>query len=118
MLVPRAPAARAADDDPWLGVDKAKHFGVSTGLGAGAYAGLWLLGSRDTPLLRLALAAGLALMPGLAKEIYDAGQPRNRFSGKDMLYNAVGVTVGALLFYVIERLVSPRRAPVAARANH
>lgn len=70
--------------DSWSGSDKAAHFGVSFALGVGA--------SRltdDTPT-----AVGLALLPGLAKEIYDSQQDCNRFSWKDLGWDAVGAYVG------------------------
>ena len=70
--------------DSWSGSDKAAHFGVSAALGVGA--------SRLTD--DTATAVGLALIPGLAKELYDAGQDCNRFSWKDMGWNAMGAYVG------------------------
>ena len=99
-----APASAAADDDPWWGRDKALHLSVSLGLGGAAYGGLWLTGD-DAPEVKLALSFSLAMLPGLAKEIYDDGQPGNRFSGKDMLWNALGALVGSGLGYVIDRLM-------------
>jgi uncharacterized protein YfiM (DUF2279 family) len=70
--------------DSWGGSDKAAHFGVSAALGVGASRL-----SDDT-----ATAVGLALIPGLAKELYDAGQDCNRFSWRDMAWNAAGAYVG------------------------
>lgn len=70
--------------DDWSGSDKAAHFGVSFALGVGASRL-----SDDT-----ATAFGLALLPGLAKELYDATQDCNRFSWKDMGWNAAGAFIG------------------------
>lgn len=70
--------------DDWAGRDKAAHFGVSFALGIGASRL-----SADTPT-----AVGLALLPGLAKELYDAQQDCNRFSWKDMGWNAAGAYLG------------------------
>ncbi|WP_374260479.1 hypothetical protein [Zoogloea sp.] len=70
--------------DDWAGSDKAAHFGVSFALGVGASRL-----SDDTTT-----AFGLALLPGLAKELYDAGQDCNRFSWKDMSWNAAGAYLG------------------------
>jgi uncharacterized protein YfiM (DUF2279 family) len=39
-------------------------------------------------------AFGLALVPGVAKEIYDSQQDCNRFSWKDMSWNAAGAYLG------------------------
>jgi len=80
------------------------HLGISGALGAGAYATLWLAGDDPLPL-RLVLSTSLALLPGLAKEIYDSGQPANFFSGKDMLWNAVGVAAGVGLALGVELVV-------------
>ena len=70
--------------DSWSGSDKAAHFGVSAALGVGA--------SRLTD--DTATAVGLALIPGLAKELYDAGQDCNRFSWRDMGWNVAGAVLG------------------------
>ena len=70
--------------DDWLGRDKAAHFGASFALG--------VAGSRltDQPWG----AVGLALIPGVAKELYDAGQDCNRFSWRDMGWNVAGAALG------------------------
>lgn len=70
--------------DDWFGEDKAKHFGVSFAVGVAT--------SRVTSDEWSAF--GLALLPGLAKELYDSGQDCNRFSWKDMGWNAAGAYVG------------------------
>ena len=70
--------------DDWLGRDKAAHFGASFAFG--------VAGSRLTTSPWEAV--GLALIPGVAKELYDAGQDCNRFSWKDMAWNAAGAYVG------------------------
>ena len=86
LLVLLAGSAQACGHsrDDWSGTDKAAHFGVSFALGV---AGSRL--SDDTWT-----AFGLALLPGLAKEVYDAQQDCNRFSWKDMGWNAAGAYVG------------------------
>ena len=91
----------AAQADPWWGRDKALHLGVSLTLGAATYGTLWGLGD-DGPWTRLALSGSIAMLPGLAKEIYDDGQPSNSFSGKDMLYNGVGALLGCGLMLSLE----------------
>jgi uncharacterized protein YfiM (DUF2279 family) len=78
-----APVSSVAADD-WGGPDKTKHFAVSAVLGtlsAMHYENKWR-------------AFGVALIPGLLKELYDSGQPGNHFSGKDMTANALGAAVG------------------------
>lgn len=70
--------------DKWIASDKAAHFGVSFGLGVAA--------SQVTP--DNLSAFGLALLPGLAKEIYDSQQNCDHFSWKDMAWDAVGAYLG------------------------
>ena len=101
----------ASADDPWWAEDKGLHLAVSGALGAGVYTTLWLAGDDPRPL-RLVLSASLSLLPGLAKEIYDSGQQGNVFSGKDMLFNALGVAAGITLALGMELLVIHlRRSP-------
>ena len=76
-------ACSVARDD-WMGRDKAAHFGASFAVGVAA--------SRLTN--EPWEAVGLALIPGVAKELYDAGQACNRFSWKDMAWNAAGAYIG------------------------
>ena len=70
--------------DDWMGRDKAAHFGASLALGV---AGPRLTNEPWE-------AVGLALIPGVAKELYDAGQACNRFSWKDMGWNVAGAVLG------------------------
>lgn len=84
-LVMANPAQACTDKaDRWLAGDKAAHFGVSVGLGMAASQV-----TSDT-----LSAFGLALLPGVAKEIYDSQQSCNHFSWKDMAWDAVGAYVG------------------------
>ncbi len=100
-------AAEVRADD-WLGEDKVLHWAVSGAIGAGVHTTLWL--ANDEPLpLRLALSVGVSLLPGLAKEIYDSGQPGNSFSGADMLFNTLGVITGVGLALGVELLVARLR---------
>ncbi|WP_374488621.1 hypothetical protein [Zoogloea sp.] len=73
--------------DEWGGNDKAKHFAVSAALGAGA--------TRLDPDPWIAF--GLALAPGVAKEVYDSTRDCNRFSWRDLAWDAVGAAVGVHL---------------------
>ena len=106
----------ARAEDPWWAEDKGMHLAVSGALGAGVYTTLWLAGDDPRPL-RLVLSASLALLPGLAKEIYDSGQQGNFFSGKDMLWNTVGVAAGVGLALGMELLVIRLRGSPASRVS-
>lgn len=100
--------AKAADPDPWLGPDKALHFGVSAGLAGGLYAvSATRFESRTPPLL---IGAGATLAIGAGKELADLaglGDP----SWKDFAWDAIGTFVGLGVAYgvdLIARGVSDR----------
>lgn len=79
--------------DTWTGPDKIKHAAVSAALGAGAS----LIVESE------AQAVGLALLPGLAKELHDARPGGTGFSAKDMAANAIGAYLGVKLGGLIIR---------------
>lgn len=104
-LVLLAPAARA-DDDPWLGRDKALHFGVSASLAAGTYGVTAAAGG--TRGLSLGLGAGVAAAAGIGKETLDLagyGDP----SWKDLAWDAIGLVVGLAVAFGVDLAV--RGAP-------
>jgi uncharacterized protein YfiM (DUF2279 family) len=70
--------------DKWNSSDKAEHFVVSAAIGT--LSAIHIENKWH--------AFGVALIPGLVKELYDASQPRKRFSGKDMAINVLGAAVG------------------------
>lgn len=113
LLLSTSPA-RAADDDPWWGRDKALHFGVSAGLAAGGYAaGTAIFESRGGGLL---LGGGVAFGAGVLKETLDLagfGTP----SWKDLAWDGIGVVTGLALAWSLDlaiRGVSSER-PLVAR---
>jgi putative lipoprotein len=100
LLVALAPTARAADPDPWLGRDKALHFGASLTLAGGGYGGAALLTQRTE--VRAAPGIGLAMSAGIAKEVYDryaGGDP----SWRDLTWDAVGTATGVIVAWLIDR---------------
>jgi uncharacterized protein YfiM (DUF2279 family) len=102
-LLALALAPTVSRAEPWWGPDKVQHFGSSYVAGGAVYGGLWLAG-HDPPGIRFALAASLGVLPGLAKEIYDAGQPDNRFSGPDLVWDGLGALAGAATLLAVELL--------------
>ena len=107
--------AAASDSDPWLGPDKALHFGVSAALAAGGYAASspWL-GTRN----ERALAGSLfSLTLGAGKELYDLtgrGDP----SWRDFTWDVVGTAVGVALAVGVDALLDPKHdAPPSASAQ-
>ncbi len=79
----------APSNESWTGGDKTKHFAVSAALGAGSYA---LTEETEHPFL---YAVGLAMVPGVAKEVYDARSGGTGFSHKDLAADLLGAVVGA-----------------------
>ena len=95
-------AARASEDDPWLGRDKALHFGASALIAGGTYAlsALWIDGRNG----RAGVATGVALGAGVSKELYDLsghGDPSLRDLAWDVVGTAFGVGVSVLIDIVV-----------------
>jgi len=100
LLVTLAPSAHAANPDPWLGRDKALHFGASFALASGGYGGGALLSRRTE--VRAVSGAALALSAGIAKEVYDRyadGDP----SWRDLTWDVVGTVTGVVVAWLIDR---------------
>ena len=104
-LLVGARAARA-DDDPWLGPDKALHFSLSALIAGGGYAAAVPI--TDDRRWRLAAGAGLAIAAGAGKEIadrYDGGDA----SWRDFTWDLIGTATGVGIAWLIDRLVSRPR---------
>jgi putative lipoprotein len=100
-----AAPARGEVSDPWLGRDKALHFGLSATLAAGGYAGGAIV--FDERWAPWAAGAGLALGAGVAKELWDLsghGTP----SLRDLTWDTAGTAVGLLTAWAFDRLVVRR----------
>jgi len=98
-----APDAAAADPDPWLGPDKALHFGISAGLAGGGYAASALV--LDHPWQRAIAGATFSLTLGAAKELYDLsghGDP----SWKDFTWDVAGTAVGIGIALIVDAALS------------
>lgn len=84
-------AARPSTDR-WLARDKAKHV---------AFSGLWTLSTQYVLVSKadwseddaLPLSITSSATVGLAKELYDASRPAGTVSGKDLVADAVGISV-------------------------
>jgi putative lipoprotein len=96
-----APGEARADEDKWLGTDKALHFEVSVALASGAYALSSLKIDGMAP--RAAIAGGFSLAVGAGKELWDLsghGDP----SWKDFAWDAIGTAVGLGLAMTIDAI--------------
>ena len=108
-----ANSACASDTDPWLGPDKALHFGVSAGIAAGGYAvsSIWLNRRYERALA----GSACSLTLGASKELWDLtghGDP----SWRDFTWDALGTAVGIALAVGVDALVSPNHE-TSASAN-
>jgi putative lipoprotein len=75
----------SARADDWNGPDKKQHFAISFVLGIASASAF-----PDRP----ALAVGLAMTPGLIKELSDAQKGGSGFSGKDLAWDLAGAALG------------------------
>jgi putative lipoprotein len=100
-----ARVAAASAPDPWLGGDKALHFGVSVGLAGGGYAASALLLAH--PWQRALAGGGFSLALGGAKELYDLSG-RGDASWKDFTWDVAGTAVGLGIALLVDAaLASP-----------
>jgi hypothetical protein len=72
------------------------HLYYSSGFGAVSAVGLNLYGPDLASWERVIMAASLGTIPGFFKELADSRQEQNRFDSKDMTFNVVGASMGAL----------------------
>jgi uncharacterized protein YfiM (DUF2279 family) len=86
-------APAPAERDAWLGEDKFKHFMMSYAITAGSFGAMRMVADRDASLTS-GIALGIAA--GILKEVYDK-RDRRRFSAKDLLWDALGITAGAVI---------------------
>jgi uncharacterized protein YfiM (DUF2279 family) len=97
MLLVAVPPAGA---DEWFARDKAQHFAVTAGLGAGGY----VLASTVTDRDRWKIAAGIGAGIGAAtaKELWD--RSHGDASWRDFAWGAVGTAAGVTIAWAINRL--------------
>ena len=115
-------AAHAADPDPWLGKDKALHFGASSLIAVGGYTiGAFVFDARGRALLA---GATLSAAVGIGKETLDLagyGDP----SWKDLTWDGIGMVAGLAVAWSVDLLargvgekhpliMAPRITPQAA----
>jgi putative lipoprotein len=103
--------ARAEEADPWLGRDKALHFGACAVISAGGY-GAAALATEDVRV-RVGVGAGAGLAAGVAKELWDLGghgDPSTRDLAWDVAGTITGVAVAALIDWAVGRFSTGRAA--------
>lgn len=88
-------AQAAVARDSWFGIDKIKHFFISAFIESISYSALQASGVKRRPALGTAI--GVSATFGVAREIHDKRKPGNRFSYKDLSWDALGISVGAVM---------------------
>jgi uncharacterized protein YfiM (DUF2279 family) len=92
----------AGPEDPWVGRDKALHFGVSTlGPLAGYAAGEALFGDGARGLW---VGGAVGLGVGVGKELYDLSTGRGTPSVRDLAWDAAGTAAGLAFGLAVDRL--------------
>lgn len=91
-------AGTAHPPDAWWGEDKVQHFAASAAVTVMAYGGARMPLEPDAAI---GVAIGSAALAGLWKEVRDlrSGGP---FSFRDLVWDALGITVGYLWVREIE----------------
>jgi putative lipoprotein len=84
-----------AHQDAWFGIDKIKHFFMSAFIESVTYSALQAAHVNHRPALGGAL--GVTMAVGIGREIHDKRTPGNIFSVRDLTWDAVGATAGAVL---------------------
>lgn len=103
LALPGAAWAQAAPDpDPWLGPDKALHFGLSAAIAGSGY-GVAALFTEERPV-RLAVGGGLGLLAGGVKELIDLAGGGSA-SWKDFTWDVIGTVTGLVVSFLLDVFV-------------
>ena len=88
-------AQTAVVRDSWFGIDKIKHFFISAFVESVTYSALQAANVKRRPALTGAIGVTAAI--GVAREIHDRKKPGNRFSYKDLTWDALGIGAGTVM---------------------
>ena len=88
-------AQAAVVRDSWFSPDKIKHFFMSAFIESLTYSALQAARVNHRPAL--AGAIGVTMAVGVGREIHDKRTPGNIFSVRDLTWDVVGATAGAVL---------------------
>jgi uncharacterized protein YfiM (DUF2279 family) len=88
-------AQAAVVRDSWFTPDKIKHFFMSAFIESVTYSALQAARMNHRPALGSAIGVTMAI--GVGREIHDRRTPGNIFSVRDLTWDAVGATAGAVL---------------------
>jgi uncharacterized protein YfiM (DUF2279 family) len=88
-------AVAAPHQDAWFGVDKLKHFFMSAFIESVTYSALQAAKVKHRPALGSAIGVTMAI--GVGRELHDRRVPGNLFSIRDLTWDAIGTTAGAVM---------------------
>jgi uncharacterized protein YfiM (DUF2279 family) len=88
-------AQAAVVRDSWFSPDKIKHFFMSAFIESVTYSALQAARVNHRPALGGAIGVTMAI--GVGREIHDKRTPGNIFSVRDLTWDAIGTTAGAVL---------------------
>jgi uncharacterized protein YfiM (DUF2279 family) len=88
-------AQAAVVRDSWFSPDKIKHFFMSAFIESVTYSALQAARMNHRPALGSAIGVTMAI--GVGREVHDKRTPGNIFSVRDLAWDAVGATAGAVL---------------------
>ena len=88
-------AQTAVTRDSWFGIDKIKHFFISAFIESVSYSALQAAHVDRQPAM--AGAIGVSAAFGVARELHDKRTPGNHFSYRDLTWDALGITAGAVM---------------------
>ena len=83
-------------NDKWLSPDKGYHL-IGSLIGTTLVSQLSMKGFDTNREKSQVIGVGAVFSLGLAKEFYDSGKQKNKFSWKDLTANGVGIIVGIIL---------------------
>ena len=88
-------AQTAVVRDSWFSPDKIKHFFMSAFIESVTYSALQAARVNHRPALGTAIGVTMAF--GVGREIHDKRTPGNIFSVRDLTWDVVGASAGAVL---------------------
>jgi uncharacterized protein YfiM (DUF2279 family) len=88
-------AVAVPHQDAWFGVDKIKHFFMSAFIESVTYSALQAAKVKHRPALGTAI--GVTMAVGVGRELHDRRIQGNLFSVRDLTWDALGATAGAVM---------------------
>ena len=82
--------------DRWISVDKLQHFLISAHLSFYTYK-VSRESFNNIPATARIEATGLVLSIGIGKELLDSRKPKDRFSYKDLIADALGIGLSLVI---------------------